>query len=111
MMSHPHLTTEQIKDWEATKGNFTITPNYVDLVIDIWGVLSWYYKPSMWHNYKFPRSFIDEFTRNFYFPIYQAYYIIYLAIFITILRYLFEKYFCRVSKNVFPYFARFFFNI
>ena len=103
MIDHPYLTTEQIEEWRSLKGNFTLTPNYIDLVVGIWNTISWYYKPQMWRSYKFPRSFIDDFTRHFYFPIYQVYYIIYIAIFITILRYLFEKYFCRVSKKCFSY--------
>jgi len=95
-MAHPYLTSEQLENWKDLKGNFTHTPNYLDFVKDIWNVLSWYYAPKMWKGYVFPQSFFDEFTRHFYFPLYQVYYIIYIAIFITILRYLFERFISKV---------------
>lgn len=95
-MTHPHLTAEQVENWKNLKGNFTLTPNYIDLVKDIWSTIRWYYSPYMWRGYTFPDSFIDEFTRHFYFPINQVYYIIYIAIFITLLRYSFERFLCKV---------------
>jgi len=97
MMAHPYLTTEQLEVWKDLKGNFTTTPNYIDLITGIWNVISWYYKPRMWNNYTFPQSFIEDFTKHFHFPIHEIYYIVYIAIFITILRYLFEKFLCKVS--------------
>ncbi len=54
-MAHSHLTIEQREDWKNLKGNFTETPNYLDLVIGIWHALTWYYRPHMWDNYTFPR--------------------------------------------------------
>jgi len=96
-MAHSYRTPEQLEDWKNLKGNFTITPNYIDLVVGIWNGISWYYRPHMWQNYSFPRSFIEDFTEHFYFPVHEIYYIIYIAIFITILRYLFEKFICKVS--------------
>jgi hypothetical protein len=95
-MVHSHLTPEQLKNWANLKGNFTLTPNYLDLVKGIWNTISWYYASPMWHDYTFPHSFIDEFTRHFYFPLNQVYYIVYIAIFITLLRYLFERLICKV---------------
>jgi hypothetical protein len=98
-MAHSHLTAEQVEHFKDLKGNFTLSPNYIDLVKGIWTTISWYYAPQMWRGYTFPRSFIDEFTRHFYFPINQIYYILYIAIFITILRYLFERFVCKVCYN------------
>ena len=95
-MAHPHLTTEQIEEWKNLQGNFTTTPNYLDLFRGLRNALSWYYRPHMWRDYKFPQSFIEDFTRHFDFPLYEVYYIIYIAIVITILRYLFEKFLCKV---------------
>ncbi|CAF2546525.1 unnamed protein product [Rotaria sp. Silwood2] len=99
MMDHPYLTYEQLEEWKNLKGNFTITPNYIDLIKGIWNAISWYYRPCMWHDYMFPRSFFEEFTRHFYFTINQAFYIVYIAIFITILRYLFENFICKPFVN------------
>ena len=67
-MAHSHLTAEQVEHFKDLKGNFTLSPNYIDLVKGIWTTISWYYAPQMWRGYTFPRSFIDEFTRHFYFP-------------------------------------------
>lgn len=96
-MAHPYLTTEQLDEWKNLKGNFTTSPNYIDLIMGMWTAMSWYYKPSMWRDYKIPQTFIDDFTRHFHFPIHEVYYILYIAIFITILRYLFERFICKVS--------------
>ncbi|CAF1088995.1 unnamed protein product [Rotaria sordida] len=98
-MDHPYLTNEQLEEWKNLKGNFTLTPNYIDLIIGIWTAMSWYYRPYMWRNYTFPRSFIEDFTRHFYFSIHQVCYIVYIAIFITILRYLFENIICKPFVN------------
>jgi hypothetical protein len=89
MAKSSYLTSEELEEWKNLKGNFTLSPNYLDLITGLWNAISWYYKPSMWHNYTFPRSFIEDFTRHFYFPLNQVYYIISIAILITILRYLF----------------------
>ncbi|CAF0882433.1 unnamed protein product [Adineta steineri] len=98
-MDHPYLTQEQLDEWKNLKGNFTTTPNYIDLIVGMWTAISWYYKPHMWRDYKIPQSFIEDFTRHFYFPMNQIYYIIYIAIVVTILRYLFEKYICKPLVN------------
>jgi len=103
-MDHSYLTFEQLEEWKNLKGNFTITPNYMDLIIGIWNTISWYYKPKMWKDYVFPQSFIEDFTRHFYFPINQVYYIVYIAILITLLRYLFERFICKVCLEKFSYF-------
>ncbi len=95
-MAYPHSTTELLEDLKDLKGNFTLTPNYIDLVKGIWNTISWYYGPRMWRGYKFPSSFIDDFTRYFYFPINQVYYIVYIAILITLIRYSFERFVCKV---------------
>jgi hypothetical protein len=95
-MAHPHLTAEQLENWKNLKENFTLTPNYIDLVKGIWNTISWYYAPPMWRGYTFPHSSIDEFTRHFHFPLNQVYYIVYIAILITLIRYLFERIVCKV---------------
>lgn len=95
-MAHSHLIDERL---EYLKGNFTLSPNYLDLVKGIWNTISWYYAPRMWQDYTFPNSFIDEFTQHFYFPMKQVYYIVYIAIVITIIRYLFERFICKPSVD------------
>jgi hypothetical protein len=110
-MAHSHLTTEQIEEWKNLKGNFTTTPNYIDLIVGIWNVTSWYYRPHMWRDYKIPQSFIGDFTRHFHFPIHEVYYIIYIAILITLLRYLYEKFICKVRCSIFSSHLSFFFSV
>ncbi|CAF3453112.1 unnamed protein product [Rotaria sp. Silwood1] len=98
-MAHPHLTAEQLKNWKNLQGNFTLTPNYIDLVNGIWNTISWYYAPPMWNNYTFPESFINEIAKHFYFPRNQIYYIVFIAIFITLIRYSFERFICKPLVN------------
>ena len=99
MTHHPHLTDEQVECWKELKGNYTLTPNYLDLIKGIYNVITWYYGPMMWRNYTFPNSYINEIARYFYFPIHEVYYILYIAIFITLLRYAFERVICKVSSD------------
>lgn len=98
-MGHPYLTDEQLENWKNLKGTVKSSPNYIDLVQGIWHTITWYYAPNMWKDYVFPQSFIDEFLRFFNFPLNQVYYIIYIAIGITLLRYAFERYVCKVSTT------------
>ena len=85
-MNQPYLTDEQFEEWKNLKGNFTTSPNYIDLILGIRNVLSWYYRSHMWRGYTFPRSFIEDFTRHFYFPLHEVCYIVYITIIITLLR-------------------------
>ncbi|CAF1002723.1 unnamed protein product [Adineta ricciae] len=111
-MGHPYLTDEQLENWKNLKGTVKSSPNYIDVVQGIWQTITWYYAPHMWQGYVFPQSFIDEFLRFFYFPLNQVYYIIFIAIGITLLRYAFERYVCKplvnwlelttLNKNKFP---------
>lgn len=94
-MTHFNLT-ERLEHLQNLEGNFTLSPTYLDLISGVTNVISWYYGPPMWKNYKFPQSFIDEFTQYYYFPNHQALYIVYIAILITILRYIFEKVICKI---------------
>ncbi|CAF0791647.1 unnamed protein product [Rotaria sordida] len=98
-MAHPHLTAEQFENWKDLKGNFTLTPTYIDLIKDIWNVISWYYAPRMWKNYIFPESFINEIARHIYVSLNLVYYVIYIAIGITLLRYSFERFICKPLVN------------
>ena len=98
-MTESHLTDEQREEWKLLKGDFTRSPTYVDLLTGVWNVLAWYYKPSMWRGYRFPQSFIDDFTRHFDFPLNQISYIVYIALFITLLRYSFERFICKVKAT------------
>lgn len=95
-MPHPHLTDEQLKYFQNLQGNFTLTPNYLDLIKGIYNVITWYYGPKLWQNYRFPDSYINEIARYFYFPLHEVFYIVYIAIFITLLRYAFERFICKV---------------
>lgn len=99
-MVSSRLTDEEAQLWKDLKGNFTLTPNYFDLVKGIWSTVVWFYRPIMWKNYRFPQTFIDDFTQHFHFPINQVLYIIYIAIFITLLRYVFEKLICKVCFSI-----------
>lgn len=98
-MAHSSRTAEQLEEWKNLKGNFTTTPTYLDLFTGLWNTLSWYYRPHMWRDYRFPQSFIEDFTRHFYFPLHEVYYIIYIALLITAMRYAFEKVICKVSSK------------
>lgn len=91
-MSHPYVSEERLENLKELQGNFTLTPNYLDLVKGIYNVVRWYYAPKMWRSY----SFLDEIARYFYFPLHEVYYIIYIAIGITFLRYAFERFICKV---------------
>ncbi|CAF3963512.1 unnamed protein product [Adineta steineri] len=94
-MTHTHIPVEQ---FEVQK-NFTISPSFIDLATDIYGTLKWYYAPDMWHDYKFPQSFTDEFTRHFYFPLQDVYYIIYVAIFLTVAQFILQRIICKPLVN------------
>ena len=83
---------------EALKDNFSTSPSYIDLVTDVWRTIKWYFAPKMWHNYVFPDSFIDDFTRHFYFDLNEIYYIFIVAFLITLIRYIFERYICKVCS-------------
>lgn len=104
-MAHAHLTDEQLEYWKDLKGNFTFTPNYVDLVRGIGNTLSWYYAPHMWRDYRFPQSFVDDFVKHFSFPLHQVFYILFIAVAITALRYVFEEYLCKVRRSPVEVFA------
>jgi hypothetical protein len=95
-MTHPHLSVEQYQAWTNVTGNFSKSPTYIDLVTDMWHAVGWYYAPHMWHGYVFPHSFIDEFTRHYYFPLNEIYYIVYVTLLITLIRYAFEQVICKV---------------
>lgn len=95
-MAHSALNPERIELLKDLKGNYTTTPTYIDLVLGIWNTISWYYAPPMWKDYVFPESFIHEITRHFYFPLNQISYILYIAVLITLIRYLFERFICKV---------------
>ena len=95
-MAHPHLSAEQYQAWKNLKGNFSMSPTYIDLVTGIWHTVEWYYAPHMWRGYVFPHSFIDELTRHYYFPLPEVYYIVYVALLITLVRYAFEQVICKV---------------
>ena len=100
-MGRQLLTPEQIVEWEGLKGNLSLSPTYIDLVAGIWNVVSWYYRPHMWSNYHFPQSFVDEFTANFYVTTDLFYYIVLIAVLVTLLRYQFERVLCKVRSSHF----------
>ncbi|CAF0754186.1 unnamed protein product [Didymodactylos carnosus] len=93
------LSPEKLAAWKDLRGNFSMNPTYVDLVTGLWNTMAWYYAPHMWTNYTFPQSFVDDFTQHFYFPLHEITYIIYVAIFITLLRSAFESYICKPLVN------------
>ena len=95
-MVYPHISAEQDQVWKNLKNNFSMSPTYTDLVTDIWRTVKWYYAPHMWHGYVFPYSFIDEFTRHFYFSLHEICYLVYVALLITLIRYVFEQVICKV---------------
>lgn len=98
-MAHPHLTPDQVELWRDLKVNYTFTPTYIDLLVDMWSTMRWYYQPAMWKNYVFPSSFVDEFIRHFHFPLNEVFYIVYIAIVITLMRYVFERVICKVRTT------------
>ena len=99
-MDQGDLFPERLKQLENLKATLTCNPNYIDLVHGVWHTVTWYYGPSMWQDYSFPDAFIDEMTKYFYFPLNQFYYIFFIAVLITIIRYLFERVICEVCRMV-----------
>jgi hypothetical protein len=93
-MAHSNLSAEQFQSWQT----YSKSPNYIDFVTSIWRTMKWYYAPQMWDGYVFPHSFIDEFNRNYNFPLHEVSYIIYIAIFITVIRFVFERVICKVCS-------------
>ncbi|CAF1365976.1 unnamed protein product [Rotaria magnacalcarata] len=87
-MAHPYTSIEAN---QGLKGNFSMSPSYIDLLIDLRRTLMWYYSPTMWRDYVFPTSFINDFTRQCYFQQKDVYYTLLIAVFITLIRYAFES--------------------
>ncbi|UJR11579.1 hypothetical protein I4U23_015759 [Adineta vaga] len=79
--------------------NYSMSPSLTDLVTDMWHTVKWYYAPDMWHDYVFPESFIDEFVAHYYFASQELYYVIYIAVFLTLIRPLFERILCKPLVN------------
>ena len=77
--------------------SFTSNPGYYDLIHDLYTSLKWFYRPDMMQNYSFPKSLIDDFQKYYFFEHDDYFLIIYIAIIITIIRYIFELYLCNVS--------------
>lgn len=75
---------------------YTENPDYYDLIHGIFRSAKWYYSPTMMNDYSFPEDIIFDFFRHFNFPYDELASIFYLAVFFTITRYAFEKFFCQV---------------
>ena len=69
---------------------YTENPGYFDLLLGIYKNVKWYYRFDSWKNYSVPNDFYADVVENFDFPAQDAYPIIYIAIFFTLIRYLFE---------------------
>lgn len=78
--------------------SFTTNPGYLDLVVDLYKSMTWFYRPQNWGNYTFPQSFFDDFKKYYYFPVNDYFLIVCIGIVITVIRYLFEMFICKVSK-------------
>lgn len=81
---------------------YTQNPGYVDLVVGIYKNVKWYYRFEKWKNYSFPHDLVADLTDNYNFPLHEAYPIFYVAILFTIVRYIFEFFFGKVSQSSTP---------
>lgn len=81
--------------------NYTKNPGYIDLVVDSYKAVNYYYREDNWNGYKFPQGLIAEFTRYYQFPINESLPIVYIAILCTLTRYLFELIICKVIIKLF----------
>lgn len=83
---------------ETNKTNYSLDPTYSDLIVDAIKAVKWYYREDNWFGCNtFPYGFVDEFKHLFHFPLHEVYYIVYIAVFFTLIRYLFEYQVCKVK--------------
>lgn len=76
--------------------SYTNNPGYIDLVVGVYQGMSWYYRADNWDNYTFPQSFFDDFRKYYFFKLEESYSILFLSIIFTLIRYIFESFFCWV---------------
>lgn len=79
--------------------SYTSNPGYLDLVLDMYTSVRWVYSEEIWQNYTFPEDFYSDFRKYYKFPLEESYPILYIAIFFTIVRYIFELGLCKVIVN------------
>lgn len=89
-------------DWMLL--NCTENPNYYDLVYGIYRTMKWWLSPRMMQmkNYTFPIGFYNDVRDNMNLDIFTDGLtpITYIALLITIARYMFESLFCKVCLNL-----------
>jgi hypothetical protein len=78
--------------------SYTTNPGYVDLFVDLKTTLTWFYGNDLWENYTFPQSFFDDFRKYYTFSNDEYLSICAIGVLLTILRYMFEIFFCKVSR-------------
>lgn len=78
---------------------YSTDPGYNDLFFDLFKALTYYYRAENWGDYKFPQSFFHDIRRYFNSPFDDCYPVLYIALFFTILRYVFEIFICKVIKR------------
>ena len=77
--------------------SYTTNPGYMDLFVGFYKSVTWYYRADNWGDYSFPMSFFKEFRHYYFFKLEEALPMIYIAILFTIMRYAFERLFCKVG--------------
>ncbi len=92
-MAHLDQVNERI---EMLKDKYSMSPSYIDLLTDIYITLGWYYHDSS--NYK---PCIYDSIQQFYIDLSDVYYVFWIALLITLIRYVFERFMLKV------YFFRF----
>lgn len=96
-MAHPYLSFDEL---QAVKTNFTMSPSYANLVIDLWHAFNLHYTIKMHPNISFTKAFLKDLTGDIHFDREDVFFIISIAVLFTIIRFLFERFICRVGVSI-----------
>jgi hypothetical protein len=78
--------------------SYSTNPGYSDLVFDFYKAIQWHYRDENWGDYKFPEGFINDLKRYFNSPLDDIYPILLITVLLTVFRYFFEIFFCKVIR-------------
>lgn len=84
---------------------YTTNPGYIDLVVGAFKAIKWHYRLDNWENYTFPQTFIQDFSKYYRFPYEEILSTVYLVIGFTLVRYIFEIFFCKVELKKIVFFS------
>ncbi len=87
-MSHFDQVNERI---EMLKDKYSMSPSYIDLLTDVYKTFEWYYSDS-----KYSKPCIYDSIEQFYIDLSDVYYVFWIALLITMIRYGFERFLLKV---------------